>query len=128
LRSASALTVSLVAEQAKRIVGHIAFSPVCISDRSPGWYGLGPVSVTPPLQGRGIGRALIERGLQQLCGLGAQGCVVFGNPGLYSRFGFARDPDLLLAGVSQEFFLALPFGAKSAEGEVTYHAAFSAAG
>lgn len=128
LRSANALTVSLVAEQTKRIVGHIAFSPVRISDRSPGWYGLGPVAVTPPLQGQGIGRALIEHGLQQLRGLGAQGCVVFGNPGLYNRFGFARHPGLYLAGVPQEFFLALPFGAKSAEGELTYHAAFSAAG
>ena len=47
LRAATALTVSLVAEVEGRVVGHIAFSPVTISDGSPNWYGLGPVSVFP---------------------------------------------------------------------------------
>ena len=48
LRDAGDLTLSLVAEDvaedAARIVGHIAFSPVTISDGAQGWYGLGPVS------------------------------------------------------------------------------------
>ena len=35
LRAARALTVSLVAEVDGRVVGHIAFSPVRISDGSP---------------------------------------------------------------------------------------------
>jgi putative acetyltransferase len=59
LRAAKALTVSLVAEVEGRVVGHIAFSPLTISDGSPNWYGLGPVSVLPEYQRRGIGRALI---------------------------------------------------------------------
>ena len=42
LRTADALTISLVAENNGRILGHIAFSPVTISDGSTGWYGLGP--------------------------------------------------------------------------------------
>ena len=54
LRAAKALTVSLVAEVDGRLVGHIAFSPVTISDGSPNWYGLGPVSVLPEWQRRGI--------------------------------------------------------------------------
>jgi len=37
LRAAKALTVSLVAEMDGRVVGHIAFSPVAMSDGSPGW-------------------------------------------------------------------------------------------
>jgi putative acetyltransferase len=41
LRAAKALTVSLVAEVDGRVVGHIAFSPLTISDGSPNWYGLG---------------------------------------------------------------------------------------
>jgi predicted N-acetyltransferase YhbS len=53
LRAAKALTVSLVAEVDGRVVGHIAFSPVTISDGSPNWYGLGPVSVLPECQRRG---------------------------------------------------------------------------
>ena len=42
LRAAKALTVSLVAETAGRgrVIGHIAFSPVTISDGTPNWYGL----------------------------------------------------------------------------------------
>jgi putative acetyltransferase len=40
LRTAKALTVSLVAELDGRVIGHIAFSPVSISDGTRNWYGL----------------------------------------------------------------------------------------
>lgn len=128
LRAAHALPVSLVAECAGHVVAHIAFSPVTIADGSPDWYGLGPVAVLPEYQGQGIGRALIERGLQCIRGIGAQGCVVLGEPAFYTRFGFRHDPDLILAGVPPAFFLALPFGPGSARGQVDYHAAFAATG
>lgn len=49
LRSAKALTVSLVAEAGGIVVGYIALSPVIISDGTKDWYGLGPVSVHPDL-------------------------------------------------------------------------------
>lgn len=47
LRAAGALTISLVAEIDHRVIGHIAFSPVTVSDGTPGWFALGPVSVLP---------------------------------------------------------------------------------
>jgi putative acetyltransferase len=47
LRRAGALTISLVAEDRGVVVGHVAVSPVSISDASAGWYGLGPISVQP---------------------------------------------------------------------------------
>jgi putative acetyltransferase len=47
LRNVNALTISLVAEVNGKVVGHIAFSPVTISDGSQNWYGIGPVSVLP---------------------------------------------------------------------------------
>jgi putative acetyltransferase len=50
LRNANALTISLVAEVDGNVVGHIAFSPVTISDGSLNWYGLGPISVSPEYQ------------------------------------------------------------------------------
>ena len=65
LRSAKALTVSLVAEVDGIVVGHIAFSPVTMSDGSKDWYGLGPVSVHPDFQRMGIGKALIQEGLSR---------------------------------------------------------------
>jgi len=66
LRSADALTISLVAEIDERVVGHIAFSPVVISDGTKDWYGLGPISVLPEYQKQGIGKSLINEGLSLL--------------------------------------------------------------
>jgi putative acetyltransferase len=128
LRADHALSVSLVAENADRILGHIAFSPVTISDGSVGWYGLGPISVEPDLQRRGIGRSLVERGLAELRAIEANGCVLVGNPAFYSRFGFANNPALVLEGVPQEFFLSLLLGTSSAHGYVQFHPAFQAQG
>ena len=59
LRDANALTISLVAEVDGIVVGHIAFSPIAISDGSLNWYGLGPISVLPKYQKQGIGKSLI---------------------------------------------------------------------
>ena len=66
LRAADALALSLVAEVDSEVVGHIAFSAAGIGDASSGWFLLGPVAVRPDHQGRGIGRALIEAGLEGL--------------------------------------------------------------
>uniref|UniRef100_Q47AG5 GCN5-related N-acetyltransferase n=1 Tax=Dechloromonas aromatica (strain RCB) TaxID=159087 RepID=Q47AG5_DECAR len=126
LRADDALSVSLVAEEAGRIVGHIALSPVTISDGSAGWYGLGPISVEPELQRRGIGRALMERGIVELRKIGAAGCVLVGDPAFYVRFGFANNPALVLEGVPPEFFLCLLLGTASAHGSVQFHQAFQA--
>jgi putative acetyltransferase len=56
LRLAEQLTVSLVAKVDGAVVGHIAISPVSLSDGATGWYGLGPLSVAPDYQRRGIAR------------------------------------------------------------------------
>ncbi len=126
LRAGDALSVSLVAEDDGRVVGHIALSPVTISDGSAGWYGLGPISVEPELQGRGIGRALMESGLAELRKLGASGCVLVGDPALYTRFGFANNSVLTLEGVPEAFFLSLALGDGTARGSVQFHDAFQA--
>lgn len=95
LRKAGVMTVSLVAETDGKVVGHVAFSPVKISDGSSGWYGLGPVSVLPELQRQGIGKALIREGLSRLKVAGANGCMLVGDPGYYQRFGFRNFPELI---------------------------------
>ncbi len=126
LREAGALCISLVAGQAGVVVGHVAASPVSISDGSAGWYGLGPVSVTPELQGRGIGSLLMRAVLHRLQERGAAGCVLLGDPAYYSRFGFRPEPGLVFPDGPPEHFQALPFGASLPCGVVTYHEAFSA--
>jgi putative acetyltransferase len=124
LRSAGALVVSLVAERAGEVIGHIAFSPVTISDGSPLWFGLGPVSVSPQHQNQGIGKLLVQTGLAALRDRGASGCVLAGEPAYYNRFGFVHDPELIFPGMPAEYFLALPLGPRRAHGVVTYHEAF----
>ena len=128
LRHAGALSVSLVAQREAEVVGHIAFSPVQISDGSAHWYGLGPVAVLPQLQHQGIGKALINRGLAAVRALGAQGCVVVGAPDYYGRFGFKHRSECIFEGVPPEYFQSLTFGQHSAAGKVTYHEAFRAKG
>ena len=128
LRNAKALTISLVAEADKKVVGHIAFSPVTISDGSPDWYGLGPISVLPELQKQGIGKSLMREGLSLLKTLGAKGCVLVGDPGYYERFGFRSLPDLVIDGVPPQYFLALPFEENRIHGIVVFHEGFAANG
>lgn len=128
LRQANALTVSLVAEVDGKVVGHIAFSPVTISDGSRDWYGLGPISVIPELHRQGIGKTLMREGLSALVKLGGKGCVLVGDPDYYKRFGFKSPPDLVLDGVPQQYFLALPFKDSRASGTVVFHEGFGAKG
>lgn len=82
LRAAKALTLSLVAEEDGQVLGHVAFSPVQIGGEDKGWYGLGPVSVSPDRQGEGIGGKLIREGLALLRAAGAKGCVLLGIPAI----------------------------------------------
>ena len=126
LRAAGVLSVSLVAEIDRQVVGHIAFSPVTISDNTTGWYGLGPVSVLPNYQKQGIGKALINEGLSLLKDMGAQGCALVGYPNYYKRFGFKNYPELIYEGIPQEFFLILPFTQQIPQGVVVFHDGFKA--
>jgi putative acetyltransferase len=128
LRAAKALTVSLVAEVDGRVVGHIAFSPVTISDGTRNWYGLGPVSVLPEYQRQGIGKALIEEGLSRLKGLNARGVCLVGHPVYYRQFGFKNVPGLVHEGVPQEVFFALSLDGQIPQGTVTFHEGFTADG
>ena len=127
LRAAGALAVSLVAEMDGRVVGHIAFSPVAMSDGSPGWYGLGPVSVLPEYQRQGIGGALIQEGLSRLQGLGARGCCLVGHPEYYARFGFQNSRGLVFEGVPEDVFFVLSFDGQVPKGTVEFHEGFNAA-
>ena len=124
LRAAKALTVSLVAKVDGRVIGHIAFSAVAISDGTRNWYGLGPVSVLPEYQRQGIGKALMQEGLSRLKNMNAQGCCLAGHPDYYRKFGFENMPGLVLEGVPQEFFFALSFDGHIPQGTVTFHDAF----
>jgi len=126
LRRAGALSFSLVAECGGEIVGHVAVSPVLLSDGSVGWFGLGPISVLPEHQGRGIGSRMMREVLQRLRDSGAAGCVLVGDQGFYQRFKFRSHTALAYPDVPAEVFLVLPFGGAVPQAQVTFNTAFGA--
>ncbi len=89
LRRRGAMTLSLVAVQAGRVMGQLLFSPVTIKspwDSLPA-VGLGPVGVFPACQRKGGGSALIRPGWSRCQQEGHQLAVVLGDPDYYARFG-----------------------------------------
>jgi putative acetyltransferase len=126
LRAADALELSLVAEIDDEVVGHIAFSAASIGGTSSGWFLLGPVAVLPDHQGKGIGRALVETGVDALRSRGARGCVLVGDPGFYRRFGFRQYPGITWESVPDENVLCLSMSGDVPVGEVSHHRAFLA--
>jgi putative acetyltransferase len=126
LRAAGALSVSLVAVEAGEILGHVAFSAVEIPGAGPGWYGVGPLSVRPDRQRAGIGTALMEAGLSRIRAAGAVGCVLVGDLGYYSRFGFARRGGLTYSDVPDVYVLGLAFHGAMPGGEIAFHPGFLA--
>lgn len=126
LRDSGQLAVSLVADDEGSVIGHVAVSPVSISGDAEGWYGLGPISVAPERQGRGVGSELMGHALTELRRRGAAGCVVLGEPSYYSRFGFKAEPSLVLADVPAEYFQAIAFHGSVPSGTVSYHESFAA--
>lgn len=124
LRAAGALSLSLVCEQGSDIVGHVALSPVRIDGEDRGWFGLGPISVLPAFQRRGIGSALMRAAIARMRDRQAGGCVLVGDPAYYSRFGFAAREALVLPDVPPAVFLALPLSRETPSGIVSFHPAF----
>jgi len=131
LRAAGELTLSIVAEERGQVVGHVALSPVTITDdhgrEAQGWYGLGPISVLPPRQRNGIGSRLMEQALSELRAMQAAGCVLLGDPAYYARFGFQAHAGLQLPGVPPGYFMALALHGTVPDGVARYSDSFNAA-
>ncbi|RUG09105.1 N-acetyltransferase [Pseudomonas aeruginosa] len=131
LRAANELTLSIVAEEHGQVVGHVALSPVKITDdngrKAEGWHGLGSLSVLPQRQGHGIGSRLMEQALSELRTMRAPGCVLLGDPAYYARFGFQAHASLQLPGVPPGYFMALALHGPVPEGIAHYSDAFTAA-
>jgi putative acetyltransferase len=133
LRKSSALTHSLVAEDAGQIVGHLALSPVTIhrDEVDVSALGLAPLAVSPARQRQGIGTRLVSHWLRNI----AQGrenlVVVLGHPDYYPRFGFrsAKPYGIFCEyNVPDNVFMVLalrPDALTEIDGVVRYHREFS---
>lgn len=83
--------LSLVAEHAGRVVGHVMFTPGLLDAprRLVQVQVLSPLAVRPAEQRRGIGSALVRRGLEIMVERFVPVVFLEGSPGYYARFGFA---------------------------------------
>jgi putative acetyltransferase len=126
--------ISLVAEDAGRIVGHIMFSPVRLSGAEDvRAMGLAPMAVVPERQRAGIGSALVGDGLERCRRHGVEAVFVVGHPEYYPRFGFRLASSFGITcefEVPDEAFMALeltPGALRERTGQVFFHEAFRAA-
>jgi putative acetyltransferase len=125
LRETHALALSLVAVLDERIVGHVAFSEVGPPAQN-GWFALGPVSVDPEFQRRGVGSEIIRAGLQALREQGAKGCVLLGDHRYYHRFGFVVAPQFAPSQYPAEHFQLVRFGQAYPKAPVAFHPGLAA--
>jgi putative acetyltransferase len=126
LRAGNHTRLSLVAEIAGQIAGHILFSDLQIATAQGdiAALALAPVAVLPERQRQGIGSALIRAGLEQACQTGHRIVIVVGHPTYYPRFGFsAQLAAPLQSKYAGEAFMALelaPGALSGVSGEVRY--------
>jgi putative acetyltransferase len=102
--------ISLVAEQAGEIVGHVMLSRMSVSGDATAFraLGLGPVGVNPGCQGSGVGSGLIRAALATAATLGKEVVFVLGEPDYYGRFGFSAEAAAPFASpYSGPYFMAL---------------------
>jgi putative acetyltransferase len=132
LRQEARPVVSLVAEDAGTIVGHIIFSPVSLPGRADlKIMGLAPMAVAPEYRRKGIGSALVRAGLEECKHLRFGAVVVLGHPDYYPRLGFAPASRFGIGceyEVPEDTFMVIELQAgflRGASGKIKYHAAFS---
>lgn len=101
------LDLSFTALVGSLLVGSVRLTPITAGS-APGLM-LGPLTVDPAFENRGIGRALIERALDAARAAGHELVLLVGDEAYYGQFGFKRvprgqitmpgpvDPDRLLA-------------------------------
>jgi len=117
--------LDLVALVEKEIVGHIITTKAKVIDVHQKEHEIlcvGPVSVIPGFQMKGIGSELMKHSIQEAKELGFSGMILFGNPDYYHHFGFKNAKDYSITtkeGQNFEPFMALELqdnGLSSIEG------------
>ena len=132
LRLDGDLLLSLVATKDDAVVGHVAFSRLTVAqgDERSKAVALGPAAVLPRWQRRGLGTALIARGLEMLEAQGEALMFVLGEPAFYRRFGFdVGEAAGFTSDYSGPYFQLLRLDdSKAASGRVHYPSAFAMVG
>ncbi len=82
--------LSFVAKVGTLLVGSIRQTPIKIDDLSG--LLLGPLTVEPAFEGKGIGRALIKRSIETATDLGYKLIILVGDAPYYAKAGFKQVP------------------------------------
>lgn len=84
--------LALVAQQSNQIIGHIVFTHIHIETKTNNKnipaLALAPMAVIPAMQNKGIGSALVRKGLILCREVGHQIVIVLGHEKYYPKFGF----------------------------------------
>jgi predicted N-acetyltransferase YhbS len=103
--------LDLVACEGKRIIGNIMYSRArVIGNETREVLCLGPVSVIPDHQRRGIGSSLIVKSIARASDLGFNGVFLMGSPAYYPKFGFRKTEEFgvfAADGKSHDYFMGL---------------------
>ena len=124
LREAPAFVreLNFVACDVERIVGNIVCSKAKVINDAEQEYEvlcMGPLSVLPEYQGKGIGSLLIKTTVKKAQELGYKGIVIYGNQDYYHRFGFVNAEKFGIrtsGGENFDYFMALELTEGSLQG------------
>lgn len=114
--------LAFVACDVKRIVGNVVCSKAkVINDKKEEFevLSMGPLSVLPEYQGKGIGSLLIKTVIKKAQELSCKGMVIYGNPDFYHRFGFVNAEKfgiMTSEGGNFDYFMALELSEGSLQG------------
>lgn len=115
--------LSLVAIVDEKIVGYVMFSDAWIGERKTA--ALAPLAVLPEFQRQGIGRFLVDSGLEFVRRQGYLSALVLGGE-YYQRFGFrpVTDKVTLSPALDKHLYLYPFLEVIEQEGQVRYCSAF----
>ena len=83
--------LDLIAMYEGEIIGHIISTKARVIDNQNKEHEVlcvGPFSVLPSFQNKGIGTKLVKYSISEAKKMGFKGMILFGNPDYYHRFGF----------------------------------------
>lgn len=122
--------LDLVAEEDGKIIGHFIISKFPISNKYQNeMLILAPVSVAIEKQRQGIGKKMLEEGIEQAKKMGYKGMIVEGNPSFYRKLGFITSTNFSIYASernlppSEECLMAMELcehGLKNISGQVDY--------
>jgi predicted N-acetyltransferase YhbS len=107
------LRLDLIAVFKEEIIGHIISTKAKIIDSVDNEHEIlcvGPLSVLPKYQKKGIGSRLMNESIKTAKELGYLGMILFGNPEYYHRFGFRNAQEYCITtkdGMTFDPFMAL---------------------